>query len=628
MERRTESLEKYQDRMNKLMLDGNRVKEHRAIYGMSEKEKLAHLTLSVPTKIKDQYPTLTKWEKLFVTNFYEGKPRPAGANRVAEVKNAIEKEYKRLCSLTEKDFKISTENNPELDRHFQGELKALRAQGEGDLATYYEANEIKAKKEMTEKLSETLYAEYKHIVDFIGSTTFEPAFKTLMLRETTLKTYKKIKENGDEKTIVSKRDMHKSISSHMTLNQDVLNTIYNELDTYSNFANLYFAGLAISNKTITENSSVKISGLNTFGKGKWIKFEGKQSNKEKYLSNAQKLSALVQDTPWCTKSLASSQLEEGDFFVFVDNDNKPHIAVKMNGNTVDEVRGIQNDNAQELEADYREVAIEFLTKNPEVKDGEKWLAKEEWNNRLIVYKKTIDEGKFSEKDVEGLIVDIFNTKADYKTHGVSANSNLIALKKSLKNISPILEKYFNCKAEEISYKDEYIFNQEKQPFVAIFGDAKFDGGRTAKLNKLHIVSGNVRFYPSSKVKSLSGLTTIGGDAYFVSSDIEDLGKLTTIGGCAWFEDSKVADLGNLTTIGGNADFRLSAITNLGNLTSIGGKLDLRNSKVKNLGKLEYVGGEVLVDEYTPGSILKNLNKGKDGKYRFKPEKVNEVEAEI
>lgn len=49
MEKRTESLEKYQDRMNKLTLDGNRVKEHKVVYGMGKKEKHAHLTLSVPT---------------------------------------------------------------------------------------------------------------------------------------------------------------------------------------------------------------------------------------------------------------------------------------------------------------------------------------------------------------------------------------------------------------------------------------------------------------------------------------------------------------------------------------------------------------------------------------------------
>ena len=37
------------------------------------------------------------------------------------------------------------------------------------------------------------------------------------------------------------------------------------------------------------------------------------------IKNAQDLSALVQETQWCTKSLASTHLEQGDFYVFVDN---------------------------------------------------------------------------------------------------------------------------------------------------------------------------------------------------------------------------------------------------------------------------------------------------------------------
>lgn len=56
-----------------------------------------------------------------------------------------------------------------------------------------------------------------------------------------------------------------------------------------------------------------LDGVDTYGKGKWIKFEGKNTNPEEYLKNASELAALVQDTPWCTKQLASSQLAEGDF---------------------------------------------------------------------------------------------------------------------------------------------------------------------------------------------------------------------------------------------------------------------------------------------------------------------------
>ena len=45
-----------------------------------------------------------------------------------------------------------------------------------------------------------------------------------------------------------------------------------------------FAGLAVLSKTIS--SSVNINNVNTYGKGQWIKFEGKTSNASKYVENS------------------------------------------------------------------------------------------------------------------------------------------------------------------------------------------------------------------------------------------------------------------------------------------------------------------------------------------------------
>ena len=158
----------------------------------------------------------------------------------------------------------------------------------------------------------------------------------------------------------------------MIINDIVLDTIYNNIDNYDNFGNLYFAGLNIFNNKISEKSEIKLDNVETYDMGKWIKFEGKESNIKKYIENSKELSSLVKDTPWCTKTLASEQLSQGDFYVFIDNKNKPHIAVKMSGNEIDEVRGILNGNAQELEEDYRKVAISFLENNQEIKNGKKW----------------------------------------------------------------------------------------------------------------------------------------------------------------------------------------------------------------------------------------------------------------
>lgn len=40
-----------------------------------------------------------------------------------------------------------------------------------------------------------------------------------------------------------------------------------------------------------KQSGIVLDGVDTYGKGRWIKFEGKNTNPEEYLENAQRLVA-------------------------------------------------------------------------------------------------------------------------------------------------------------------------------------------------------------------------------------------------------------------------------------------------------------------------------------------------
>jgi len=42
-----------------------------------------------------------------------------------------------------------------------------------------------------------------------------------------------------------------------------------------------------------KQSGIVLDGVDTYGKGRWIKFEGKNTNPEEYLENAQRLVALA-----------------------------------------------------------------------------------------------------------------------------------------------------------------------------------------------------------------------------------------------------------------------------------------------------------------------------------------------
>ena len=580
--------------------DGLKVGEYLLGNIKKELDERRYLNLTIKNSVEQM--NLSKWEKLFVINFYDGKKHvlPQKENRYEQIRKDIEEELERLYALAEdkEEFRINA-NSKEILREYESEIKALEQRGED--TSYLEENKDYCLKELANKFSGHLYEEYKHIVDFIRNTNYEPAFKVLMLNETLTKTYKLDKVEDKTNTIIKKRDMHNTITGHMVLNGTVLETIYNNINDYNNFALIYFAGLEIFNKSIARSSAIKLDGVETYGKGKWLKFEGKTSNEKEYLKNAERLATLVKDTPWCTKELASTQLAQGDFFVFVDNEDKPHIAVKMSGNKIDEVRGILNGDAQEIEDGYRDVALSFLENNKEIKNGKEWLEQEERNKRLIQYNKDIENGIFKVEHVGQMLEDLF--EIDYKNHGHGENTNKTKLKNNLVKIKDKLVKYYNCSEEEL-YVDGIDFSctdYTKCPYKIIIGNAYFSNSQLTDLGSLQIIGGNT-YFRNSQVTDLGNLQTIGGDAYFGGSQVTNLGNLQTIGGNANFEGSQVTDLGNLRTIGGNANFRNSQIIDLGNLQTIGGDAYARNSKITDLGNLQTIGGYA----YFGGTQVTNL----------------------
>ena len=552
--------------------------------------------------------SLSKWEKMFASNYYRNKnydgsiPMFPSDNKEQRIKEDIQKELNKLYNLTKEDFIIDLDS-PSLIREYESELKALEQRGEKTKADYIRRNKTNALEELSNVYSEKLYEEYKHIIDFIKTANYEDAFKVLMLRETLLKVYKK----DNDKVIVKQRNLNETIEGHMLLNDTVLKVIHDNLDKYKNFKELYYAGVAEFNNIIKDVSQVTLENVNTYGMGKWIKFNGRASDIENYVENVIKLKTLVQDTPWCTKTLASTQLEQGDFYVFVDNSDKPHIAVKMNGNSIDEVRGLKNGNAQELEEEYRDVAISFLENNKEIQNGRKWLDKEEWNKRLIEYDKKIDNDTFKSEECGKLIEDLLHM--NYRSH-FDINSNLEELKGKLPKIKKHLAEYYYCTEEEICTGDYKPKEETICPYKVILGHAHFSFSKVTDLGNLQIIGGHAHFvnsevttlgnlqniggyadFSNSKVTDLGNLQIIGGSAYFDNSKVTSLGNLESIGGAVFFHGSKVTSLGNLESIGGNAEFRASEITSLGNLESIGGDADFSNSKVTDLGNLQNIGGD-------------------------------------
>ncbi|MBP3344611.1 MAG: hypothetical protein J6K97_00210 [Clostridia bacterium] len=600
------------------------------------------MDIKIPQKIEQMFANQSTWFKLFVVNYYNGKDKILPQNkttRVDEINKDIENALFELYrfSENEENFVINTSNNPELEREYHARVNFYQAQGDNDSLNEYLSSKQLKLVEIAQKQQKIQFEEFRHIVQSIKTMDYEPAFKYLMLKETLEKTYKQDKDISGTKTIVKKREPHITLAGHMTLNTTLLQIIHDNVSSYPNFASLYFAGMGVFNQSIAENSDINLAKLNTFGMGKWIKFEGKKSNKEEYLDNAQRLASLVQDTQWCTKTLAASQLAQGDFFVFVDNEGKPRVAIKMNGNQVDEVRGIAGGQEQALEEEYRKIAVEFLTKNEGIRFGKEWLEKEKWNNRLLGYEKAIITEKFDISDFDNMIYDLVAFK-DYKPHAME-NSNkerLLLLIAESPILSSKLAEKFGCSVEEIAFSGAKFDGLKSSPYSVVFGLTYFSGYQEKELEKLKRIFGNAVFrdseieslgsleviqgvasFDGSKVCDLGSLRLINGNVLFGSAEIKSLNNLAYIGGNVSFEDTLVEDLGNLSHVGGSVTFENSKITSLTKLEIVEGNLLLAGSKITDISSLKFVGGKLALDKEQEILFADYIYKDKQGFWRFK-----------
>jgi hypothetical protein len=149
------------------------------------------------------------------------------------------------------------------------------------------------------------------------------------------------------------------------------------------------------------NNIVGANSMVSTKEGKWLKFDGGENAKD-ITGTANKLSQLVQNTYWCTKTNALSQLRGGDFYVYVTDDKNgeyvPRIAVRMEGDKVGEVRGNAS-SKQDLEPDMLPVADKFLKEIIPIDSGKKWLDAIAYNNKVKDFTKKIENNSISKNDI-------------------------------------------------------------------------------------------------------------------------------------------------------------------------------------------------------------------------------------
>ena len=213
-----------------------------------EQKRYLNMTLNNNSKNMN----LSKWEKIFAANYYNGKDKrlPQGKDKIEAIKQDIKSSLNKLYDMTESDFIIDP-NSPEVIREHESVIKELKKRGQGEEASDLENDREQSLRCIASTYGKQLWEEYKHIVDFIKNEEYEPAFKYLMLNETLTKIYKKDIDNEKSKTIVKKRKLNKSIAGHMILNKTTLDVMYENVENYDSFANMYFAAIEVLKKQLS-----------------------------------------------------------------------------------------------------------------------------------------------------------------------------------------------------------------------------------------------------------------------------------------------------------------------------------------------------------------------------------------
>ena len=543
-----------------------------------------------------------KFNKIGITDKYEIEAiTEIGLQGINFDKKSIEgkitQSFNDLLKEANTNEYIISEDSEAITNSIQNDIRARYNQGdtEENIREYQQIlnNNSKRKELYIDKYAESQKETINEWISYLKQSEYPVAIKYLLLKSV-------LNFNYDYKTNVLIKRTAKTIRNFTPFDAGSLSEL---IPMNSDYLLKDYTQIQVSNavNVLRNNELAKTSSGGT-----WLKFDGgSKTDSKKREENSKELSKLVQNTYWCTKTNAKSQLDGGDFYVYVTENNGevfPRIAIRMDEDKVGEVRGNKS-SAQDLEDDMIPIAKEFLENNLDNDSGKKWLDGIDYNQKALdLYNKLNSEGLFK-NSIEGFI-ELKSKEQDNLLDYADRNGHIVRIEK-------LIEEKIKYLPNEFYKKDEIVFDfSDFIPKLTriILGNADFRYSEISNLGKLTSIGGNTDF-SDSQVTDLGNLTTIGGDAYFRNSQVTSLGKLikignganfqksqitslgnlTSIGDFAYFNDSKITDLGNLTTIGGDAKFQNSQITDLGNLTSIGGDVSFINSQVTDLGNLQTIG---------------------------------------
>ena len=579
---------------------------------------------------------ILKFNKIGVSDVYEIEAiKEIGLQGINFDKNTISKIIKENFEtlLGASNEYLIDEDSEAITRAIQNDINVRKEQGDSEENIKRYESYLTNKRERMRYLDsyrDTQDKTIKEWVSYLGQSDYSDAFKYLILKSV-------YEYNYDFKTNKLIERSNKTIRNFTNFDAGTLSQLYasNSRFLLKDYVELQAKNVdaIIKSKDVVKQSK----------DGYWIKFNGGSGLSEKEISkNASELSQLVQNTYWCTKTNASSQLRGGDFYVYVTKGEKelfPRIAIRMEGDEVGEVRGNKS-SVQDIEEEMLPIAEDFLINNIPNNSGKKWLDSISYNRKCIDIKQKLvsNDGLY-----DGCVEEIAYLKCDEKKYTLDysvVNGNFQSLFKlffefvlqekfssSKYKAEDFLQNEYNLKTDKPKYclnvlSNVYVEDGELYNLEIVFGDVDLYDTKIKSLQKIKIITGEILSEDIKNLKSLGELKLIGGDAKFENAEITSLGELESIGGNVYFYNAKITSLGELKLIGGDAYFNDSKIKSLEKLKSIGGDALFENSIITSLGELESIGG----DAYFQNSNIKSLGKLKSigGSAYFEDTKIKSL----
>jgi len=323
----------------------------------------------------------------------------------------------------------------------------------------------------------------------------------------------------------------------------------------------------ILTKTLSKNNN-----LSKTNAGKWIKY----NRGSDHMPLVKSLQGY--NTGWCTAGAgtAMSQLSRGDFYVYYTYNEKgeavvPRIAIRMEGNSIGEVRGVAQD--QNLESEMEEIAEQKLNEFP---DKDKYKKKVSDMKKLTeIYKKYKSHEELSKEDLIFLYeidsqIEEFGYGKDPRIKEIRVSRNIVI------DLNNILE---NVDFLEGDLDLSFLTTAEGLKLPEIIGGSLDLGGlKTAEgLELPEKINRTLDLGCLTTAEGLKLPEIIGGSLNLMSlTTAEGLKLPETLNGSLWLNDLKTAEgLKFPETIGGSLFFkRLKTAEGLELPETIGGSLDL------------------------------------------------------